>query len=136
MACILASAHFADEEFLAAFHSCELKSSEFRNADHFRLAWLHVHREPVETAVANVCSGIQRFAAYYGGSEKYHSTITMAWVRLVATHREASFGEFLQANGHRLNADLLHRFWSPELLASARARSGWVAPDLRELPNT
>jgi len=134
MACVLASAHLRDDEFLAAFHSCELKNSEFRNADHFRLAWLHVHREPVETAVANVCSGIQRFAAYYGGSEKYHSTITMAWVRLVATHREASFAEFLQANGHRLNANLLQRFWSPELLASVQAKSGWVAPDLKELP--
>jgi hypothetical protein len=136
MACVLASAHLGDDEFLAAFHSCELKESEFRNADHFRLAWLHVHCEPVAIAVANVCSGIQRFAAHHGASGKYHSTTTMAWVRLVATHREASFDEFLQANAHRLNADLLHRFWSPKLLASAQAKSGWIAPDLMELPTT
>ena len=134
VACILASSHLNDDEFLAAFHSCQLKTSEFRNADHFRLAWLHLHREPLETAVESVCAAIRNFASHYGASEKYHSTITMAWVRLLATHREPTFEEFLATNADRLNAGTLHRFWTPELLASDQARSQWVAPDLRELP--
>ena len=133
---VLASAHLSDDEFLEAFHSCRLKISEFRNADHFRLAWLHLHREPLDTALANVCSGIQAMAAHYGISETYHCTITTAWVRLVATHREATFEEFLTANGPLLNRDFLHRFWSPALLASERARSAWVPPDVRDLPGT
>jgi hypothetical protein len=32
---------------------------------------------------------------------------------LLATHREASFGEFLASNQHRLDLGLLHRFWTP-----------------------
>jgi hypothetical protein len=128
------SAHLDDDEFLAAFHSRRLKASEFRNADHFRLAWLHLHREPLDMALANVRAGIQTFAAHYGASTKYHETITIAWVRLIATHCEATFDEFLAANSHRLNLDLLHRFWTPTLLAGDAAKSGWVAPDLRELP--
>src|SRR5271154_3162798 len=135
MAPVLASAHLEDDEFLAAFHSCRLTTSEFCNADHFRLAWLHLHREPLETALANVRAGIQAFAAHYGASAKYHETITIAWVRLLATHREATFGEFLTANSSRLNLDLLHRFWTPELLAGDQAKSGWVPPDIRELPD-
>jgi hypothetical protein len=130
----LASAHLTDEEFLAAFHSCQLKTSEFRNADHFRLAWLHLHREPLDMALASVCAGIQTFVVHHGASKKYHVTITIAWVRLLATHREPSFDEFLAANSQRLNPDLLHRFWTPELLAGDDAKSHWVAPDIRELP--
>jgi hypothetical protein len=135
MAGVLASAHLSDEEFLAAFHACQLKTSEFKNLDHFRLAWLHLHREPLETAIESVCSGIRDFAAHYGVSEKYHSTITTGWVRLLATHRETTFEEFLAGNAERLKVDLLHRFWSPELLASDRARYGWAPPDLRDLPS-
>jgi hypothetical protein len=135
MATALASANLNDDEFLAAFHSHSLKPSEFRNADHFRLAWLHLHREPLETAMENVCSGIQAFAAHHGVSDKYHVTITIAWVRLVATHREPTFGDFLNANASRLNPDLLHRFWTPELLAGEEAKSKWVAPDICDLPS-
>ncbi len=134
MAPVLASAHLGDDEFLAAFQSCQLKTSEFRNADHFRLAWLHLQRESLDTALANVVSGIQAFAAHHGASRKYHETITIAWVRLLATHSEPTFDEFLSANSHRLNLDLLHRFWTPELLAGDEAKAHWVDPDIRDLP--
>src|SRR5579862_8225062 len=56
---VLASAHLGDDEFLEAFHSCRLKTSEFRHADHLRLAWLHLAREPFEIALVRVRSGIQ-----------------------------------------------------------------------------
>jgi hypothetical protein len=55
-------------------------------------------------------------------------------MHLLATHHENSFDEFLTANEYRLNSDLLHRFWTPEILASREARSHWVPPDLREFP--
>jgi len=134
MAPVLASAHLNDEEFLAAFHSCQLKTSGFGNADHFRLAWLHLHRESLDSALASFVSGIQLFAGHHGASKIYHETITIAWVRLIATHREPTFDEFLAANSDCLSLDLLHRFWTPELLAGEDAKARWVAPDLRELP--
>ena len=89
----LASAHLSDEEFLRAFHSCQLKTSEFRHADHLRLAWLHLQREPLEEALANVRTAIQKFAEHHGVTGLYHETVTQAWVRLLATHREATFAE-------------------------------------------
>ena len=135
MPLVLASAHLSDEEFLEAFHSCRLLNSEFHHADHLRLAWLHLHREPVETALVNVRAGIQKFAAYNGAAHLYHETITTAWVRLLATHHENSFDEFLRENEARLSFELLHRFWTPEVLAGQEARERWVAPDRRELPS-
>src|SRR5579872_2786660 len=91
----LASAHLGDDEFLEAFHSCRLKNSEFRHADHLRLAWLHLRREPFDVALANVRTGIQRFAAHHGAAHRYYDAVTVAWVRLVATHSEKTFEEFL-----------------------------------------
>ena len=135
MPLVLASAHLSDEQFLEAFHSCRLLNSEFHHADHLRLACLHLQREPVETALARVRAGIQNFAAHYGATQLYHETITTAWVRLLATHHESSFDEFLRENEGRLSGGLLHRFWSPEVLAGEDARAQWVAPDRRELPS-
>lgn len=130
VALVLALAHLSDD----AFHSCRLLNSEFHHADHLRLAWLHLHREPPESALLHVRTGIQNFAAHHGAANLYHETITTAWVRLLATHHETSFAEFLKENEARLSIDLLHRFWTPEVLAGPEARVRWVPPDRRDLP--
>ena len=135
MPLVLASAQLSDEEFLEAFHSCRLKTSEFRHADHLRLAWLHLAREPFDTALDSVRSGIQAFAKHHKLSGLYHVTITTAWMHLLATHEENSFEEFLEVNESRLSSNLLHRFWTPEILASRDARSRWVPQDRQELPH-
>jgi hypothetical protein len=131
---VLATAHLGDDEFLEAFHSCRLRTSEFRHADHLRLAWLHLAREPFDRALENIRSGIQAFAKHHNLSGLYHETITTAWVHLLATHKERSFDEFLAMNESRLSSSLLHRFWTPEILASGEARKSWVPPDRQELP--
>ena len=132
---MLATAHLSDDEFLEAFHSCRLRPAEFRHADHLRLAWLHLAREPFETALGRVRAGIQAFAKHHNLSGLYHETITTAWVHLLATHSENSFHEFLTGNESRLSSNLLHSFWTPEILSSQEARSRWVPPDRRELPH-
>jgi hypothetical protein len=132
MAILVSSAHLADADFLDALKQCTLPA--FRHGDHLRLAWLAVHAEPLDLAILHVRKTIQCFAAHLGKAEIYHETTTVGWVRLVASHSEASFADFLRAHQSRLNQDLLHRFWSPELLASERARAEWVEPDRCELP--
>jgi hypothetical protein len=131
----LASHGLTDDQFLAAFHSCRLPKEQFHNLDHFRLAWLHLHRESQLEAEIHVCQGIIAFAAHLGATQKYHETITVAWLRLLATHPEPTFEEFIRKNEAKLSLDTLHRFWSAEILASQRARREWVPPDLQELPH-
>lgn len=48
--------------------------------------------------------------------------MAQAWVRLLATHREPRFAAFLTAKESLLDKDLLHRYWSPEVLASDAAK--------------
>jgi hypothetical protein len=134
MALAVASAHLSDDEFLAAFHSLQITTAGFGHADHLRLAWIHLHRSGWDAALDSVRAGLQAFAAYYGLAHLYHETITAGWMWLLATHQEATFEEFLQANEARLGPDLLQRYWSPEALESEEARTGWVLPDRENLP--
>jgi hypothetical protein len=134
MALTPTTASLNDAEFVSAIENLELPLEQFRHADHLRLAWIELHRVPFDLALDSVRSKIRRFAAHHQKSEIYHETITVAWVSLLATHSEPTFGEFLGANSHRLNAGLLHAYWSPESLASDAARSAWLVPDVRPLP--
>jgi hypothetical protein len=134
MAVIVASAGLSDEEFLAAFASCALPLTSFRHGDHMRLAWLQLHNHQQEEALALIRSGIRKFAAHNGVPHIFHETITTAWVKLLATHHEADFAEFINLNSHRLNGALLNRFWTPSVLDSEAARQSWVPPDREALP--
>jgi len=134
MAIVIASAAVSDDEFLAAFTDCTLPAASFRHGDHLRLAWLLLHRNPFDQALNLVRDGIQRYAAHLGAPQLFHETITTAWMKLLATHDETSFDEFIARNEHRLNLGLLHRFWTPAALESEGARSGWVSPDRAALP--
>lgn len=84
--------------------------------------------------------GIRAFAMHHGGSlEKYHDTITRAFVQLVAAHlREtpglSDFPAFAQAHPRLLDTQLPLAFYSRERLMSPEARAGWVDPDLQKLP--
>ncbi|MGI8990574.1 MAG: hypothetical protein ACR2I2_13475 [Bryobacteraceae bacterium] len=128
------SSELSDEEFLAAVDSAALHPSQFRHADHLRLAWLYLRQTSLENAERLVRSGIERFAERHGVADIYNETVTLAWVRLISTHRESSFAEFLSENESRLNSSLLHRFWTPELLTCDRAKREWVPPDRQALP--
>jgi len=134
MPVVVASIKLSDDDFLAAFTDCVLPPSLFRHGDHLRFTWLLLHRKPFDEALTLVRQGIQRFAAHHGASQIYHETLTTAWVKLLATHQEATFEEFIVSNEHRLKRELLYRFWTPEVLDSEAAKSGWVPPDKKALP--
>jgi hypothetical protein len=135
MAIVIASAHLNDDEFLKAFSECELAPASFRHGDHLRLGWIHLHRHPFPAALMLVRTGIQRYATHHGVPHIFHETVTTAWIRLLSTHDETSFDEFIGDNEHRLNPGLLHRFWTPATLNSEAARLAWVPPDREAIPN-
>jgi hypothetical protein len=73
-----------DAECARAFEQCEIPKEEFHHRDHDRLARFYVQRYGVSEAEQRIANAIQNFAAHHGLSAKYHHTITIAWVRLVA----------------------------------------------------
>jgi hypothetical protein len=129
----------SDAQFIGAVETGEITSVRFSHRDHVRAGWSYVMRDGLSAAIAAMERTIRRIAAHHGLESKYHSTLTVVWVRLIAVHAAAhphtSFDLFIAANGELLEKDLPLRFYSRERLFSETAQSGWMEPDLRSLPD-
>ena len=90
-------------------------------------------------ATTRICDWIQRIAAYERAPQKYHHTVSRAWVEIVAHHVDADpdcadFGAFAARHPALLDKRLLSRHYRSSTLAAAAARRGWVEPDLLPFP--
>jgi len=105
---------------------------------HVHLTWLAVRAAGMPAAVGLVSEGIQRTARYAGVPQKYHATVSRAWVELVAHHVDArpanDFAHFARDNPELLDKRLVSRFYRSATLAGQAARTGWVEPDLAPFP--
>jgi hypothetical protein len=127
-----------DDHDRQVLHDILGRGAGFGHRQHIELAWRYLGRHDPEQAADAVAAAIRQVADAHGQPAKFHQTITRSWVQCVAAHRErwpaATFEEFLDRNPALLDAGLLGHFYSPGLLGSAPARSGWVDPDLNSLP--
>lgn len=124
-----------DDELIAAFESTELPADQFTHETHVRVAWCYLHRASLPEALAAFATALKRYADSKGAIGKYHETVTVAWMLLIA-ERLADGGELSWAGFAQRHPDLLSRapspldrYYSPELLASDRARRSFVMPD-------
>jgi hypothetical protein len=103
-----------------------------------RLAWAYLQRVGPERALECLVSGLKRFAAAKGHPEKFHYTLTRAWLEMIA-FASARFpdtrtaADLLARCPELGDARTVQRFYSAALLDSDRARTGWVEPDLEPL---
>jgi hypothetical protein len=114
-------------------------SGQFRHRQHIHLAFLAVRRYGMPEATTRICGWIRRIAAYERAPQKYHHTVSRAWVEIVAHHVGddpdcADFGTFADRHPALLDKRLLARHYRSSTLAAAPARSGWVEPDLLPFP--
>jgi hypothetical protein len=113
-------------------------TGRFGHREHVHLTWLAVRQCGVPEAVSLVSEGIQRTVRYAGVPQKYHATVSRAWVELIGHHAiqasEADFTAFATRNPALLDKRLLTRFYHPATLASPQAKTGWVEPDLTPFP--
>ncbi len=112
----------------------------FGHREHLHLAFDAVRHHGMPGAVAAVCERIQQIAAYRRAPQKYHRTVSQAWVELVAHHATAmptaGFDDLLHRYPALLDKRLLTRHYRSATLAGERARCEWVAPDLIPFPWT
>ena len=113
------------------------EAGRFGHREHLRLTWIAVTGHGVPAAIDLVGDGIRRTARYAGAPQKYHATVSRAWVEIVGRHAaEAAgpdFDAFLARCPDLLDKRLLARHYRSSTLASTAARTGWVPPDLRPL---
>ncbi|MCG6498824.1 hypothetical protein [Kitasatospora sp. A2-31] len=137
------------ERFAGLMAEVMAAAERFGHRQHVHLTWLAVRRHGTAAAVDLVGEGIRRTALAAGAPEKYHATMTRAWVELVGHHAgragtaldggadrsdRADFEAFADRHPELLDKALLSRFYRTATLASAEARAGWVEPDLRAFP--
>jgi hypothetical protein len=115
-------------------------ADRFGHREHVHLTWLAVRRFGMPAAIGLVSEGIQRTARYAGAPQKYHATVSRAWVELVSYHvaggRDDDFATFASRYPALLGKRALTRHYRPATLASQQARTGWVEPDLAPFPWT
>jgi hypothetical protein len=111
----------------------------FRHREHIHLAYLAVQRYGPDQAAGAVAGWIRHLAAYQRAPQKFHATVTRAWVEIVAHHMAAAppiadFADFAARHPALLDKRLLTRHYSSRALASPAAKAGWVEPDLAAFP--
>lgn len=137
-----------DEAFVQAFEAGTLEPAAFPHHAHVRLAWLYLRQYPLAEAAARFTAGIRAFATAVGKPEKYHETITWAYLLIIqdrvaraSAEAEAGgdataigppdFDRFAEANGDLLlnGRALLERWYHPATLDAPLARQAFVWPD-------
>ena len=124
-----------DDELVAGFEAGSL--GDFPHALHVRLTLVYLARHGRDEALIRLMAGLLRFATAKGHPEKFHVTMTRAWVEFIEAtrlaHPELPPAALIDACPELLDRSALLRFYSAERLESAEARTRWVAPDRAEI---
>jgi hypothetical protein len=127
-----------DAEFARAFERGDVTPDQFDHTAHMRVAWTYLRESPsTDAALGRMREAIKRFAAAAGKSDKYHETITVAWMILLADVRvrvcaggaDRELTDVLREHPALADKDVLLRYYSRERLFDDRARVEWIEPD-------
>jgi len=121
-----------DDELVQGFEAGSLTA--FPHAQHVRLTIIYLARHGRDETLRKMCDGLLRFATAKGHPEKFHVTVTRAWIKLIEAARRAhpdirDPGALVAACPQLLDQNALLRFYTPERLNSGEARQRCLPPD-------
>jgi hypothetical protein len=127
-----------DVELTRALERGEIANKDFRHASHLHVAWVYLaESSSVQEAANKMRKTLRRLAAAAGKPQKYHETITLFWVHLLAGLQAVSCAERLEevvdANPQLLEKNFPLAYYSTERLFSDEAQVSWMEPDLKPL---
>jgi hypothetical protein len=122
-----------DEDFLRALESGELPESDFGHAAHVRAAYLCLLPGDFAAALVRIRAAIRNYARRLGKAERYHETMTVAYLALIHQHLclrgdGGGWPGFARENPELLQPDLLLQFYPRALLQSELARRVFLLP--------
>ncbi len=124
-----------DEEFLQALESCSPAPGHFGHREHVRAAFLYLERMPFGAAIDRMRTTLQRYAAALGHADRYHETLTVAFMCLVNAHRRRAayqdWAQFAALNPELFDSGVLRQYYEPATLASPMARTTFVLQKLK-----
>lgn len=126
-----------DVELARALERGEIANEGFHHASHLHVAWVYLAESSSVQAANKMRKTLHRFAAAAGKPQKYHETITLFWVHLLASVQAVSRAKPLEdvvyANPQLLEKNFPLAYYSAERLFSDEARISWMEPDLKPL---
>ncbi|MEC8831664.1 MAG: hypothetical protein VX772_04845, partial [Bacteroidota bacterium] len=125
-----------DLEFIHAFESGEYPPKKIDHKAHIKLAWIYLDLYDEETAISKTCKAIQNFDQLYGGGTKYHTTLTVAAVKVIHHFRQKSsattFEGFVNEFPKLVTSfkELLYQHYGKDTITNPRAKTTYLEPDL------
>ena len=125
-----------DVEFTRALERGEIATKDFHHASHLHVAWVYLSESSSLTeAAVKMSNTLRNIAAAAGKPEKYHETITIFWIYILAGARivanNKNLEQIVQQHPQLLEKDFPLAYYSSELLFSDQARTSWIGPDLK-----
>ena len=121
------------EELAISFEACEIDASNFTHADHVGVAYQLLRRHDFLDAAFRYSNCIKAIAANAGAAQKFNTTITLAFLSLIAERIETTahdgYGDFLDKNTDLLDARVITKWYTPARLESDLARTMFLMPD-------
>lgn len=87
----------SDEAFEQLFESCSMPAEDFTHEAHLRLAWIHISKYGIDTAVENIKTQLKAYTASLGAADKYNETLTIAAIHAVHHFRKKSSSDGFDA---------------------------------------
>jgi hypothetical protein len=122
-----------DGEFLQALEACTLPGAEFGHAGHIRAGYLYLRSAGFAAALERISTVIRNYARSLGKPERYHETMTVAYVALIHEHLVergdgGGWANFSRENPELFQSDLLLNYYPKAQLESAAARRLFMLP--------
>ena len=117
-----------------AFEDRSLDPAAFRHRDHVAVACQLLRQHDFLEASARYGAHLQAIASKAGVPQKFNTTVTLAFLSLIAermaTCQHEDFDDFAARNPDLLSKDLLLSWYPPERLSSDLARKVFLMPDV------
>ncbi|AEM72062.1 hypothetical protein Murru_3041 [Allomuricauda ruestringensis DSM 13258] len=125
-----------NNKFVHAFENGSFPPSQFNHAAHIKLAWIYLNQFDEETAISKTCKAIQNFDKLHGDGTKFHTTLTVAAVKVVHHFKQKSnatnFEEFITEFPRLITSfkELLFQHYGKDVIADPKAKTTYLEPDL------
>jgi hypothetical protein len=127
------------DKLIDRFERGLIAADTFHHADHVRLGFEYLKRYPAPEALRKFSEALLRFAMALGKAERYHETITWAYLflirqRMAGVEETQTWEDFAADNADLLiwakgSFGILERYYYADTLASAAARMKYQLPD-------
>lgn len=121
-----------DDPLVRAFEAAAIDPERFGHREHLYVAWCYLRELSLEETLVRYVTHLRRLTIALGVPEKYHATITWAYLVLLhgAMRDDESFQELLERHPSLLDhkKGMLSQYYSMSELDSPIARERFVLP--------